>query len=261
MTGDAGALLALPGTHAVECFRQEPLDSLRQIWCFPHAGSGAGEFSGWLEHAGPHDLVCAVRLPGRERRMADKPVPELAGLIPSLVTDIAPLIRPGAVFYGQCLGAVLAFEVIAELQRRGAVVPSRLYVASQTAPGLPGTGPLAGDGLLDQATLRQMAQDMAGMPEELCRDDELWELIEPALSADIQLLADYTCWPPPIGVPITALLGSADDLVSAAEARAWAEHTRAGFTLRIIPDGGHLLSRTSGADVIDIIHSDGAGQS
>lgn len=252
MTGESG-YLELPVNHVVECFLEEPRRARRQIWCFPHAGAGPAEFASWPAMAGPDYLVCAIRLPARERRLGDEPFTDVGDLSAALAHDIGPLIGSHAVFYGQCLGAVVAFEAVAQLERVHAPLPARLFVASQLAPL---NFDAASDSLasLEGAAFRQAVKDLGGWPPGLAESDEMWALLEPALRADFQLMEKCSVAPPSkrITVPITALVGSRDQAISLDRVEGWAAHSTAGFDVHVV-QGEHFLSRSSGAEVIDLI--------
>jgi surfactin synthase thioesterase subunit len=254
-----GETLALPATRSIECFQRAPRRSLRQIWCFPHAGAGAAEFGSWTAAAGSGTLICAVRLPGRERRIAD--VSHFADLHDAsavLAGEIAPLIEPGAVFYGQCLGAYLAYEVIVQLMRAGTVVPRRLFAASQEAPPCgPPTLPPERMSLLDGPALRAAVGELGGLPDGL--PDKLWALVEPALRADLELSEGYRGPSAVITVPITALVGSKDSQISRGNVWGWQALSTAGFDLEIVP-GEHFLSRSSPSEIIKVINQKHEGR-
>jgi surfactin synthase thioesterase subunit len=65
-------------------------------------------------------------------------------------------------------------------------------------------------------------------------------MILPALRADYHAIETYTHRPgPPLGIPVTALIGDADPKVTLAEARSWSDHTTASFGLEVF-EGGHF---------------------
>jgi surfactin synthase thioesterase subunit len=253
MTEESGCF-ALPINHVVECFREETLRARQQIWCFPHAGAGAAEFASWARMAGPDYLVCAVRLPGRERRLGDEPFADIGDLSVTLAEDIRSLIDPHAVFYGQCFGAIAAFETVAQLERLNATVPARLFVASQLAPSSFDDEAPRRLASLDGAAFLQAVKDLGGWPPDLEESDEMWALLEPALRADFQMMEEYagTCPPKRISVPITALVGSDDHEISLDGLEGWAAHTTAKFNVQVLP-GEHLLSRSSTGEIMEFI--------
>lgn len=244
--------LALPGTYSVECFRQEPLRSRRQIWCFPHAGAGAAEFSSWPDAASKDILVCAIRLPGRERRTTDgSRFKDLYEASAAVAAEIGSLIEPTAVFYGQCFGAYLAYEVIVQLMHAGATLPRRLFVASQVAPmRTPPVLPEERISELEGTAFRAAVREIGGLPSTF--PEQLWPLVEAAIRADFQLSESFEGASDVIPVPITALVGSDDSQMSPDDVQGWRALSTQDFNVQIVP-GGHFLNRSSPSEVIQII--------
>jgi medium-chain acyl-[acyl-carrier-protein] hydrolase len=246
---DPSRIISPPSDHSVEWFRQVPLRSLRQIWCFPHAGAGAAEFSGWAKNAPAGTLVCAIRLPGRERRIAEPPFTDMCSLSRKFAETIKPLIGTEAVFYGQCTGAYVAFEVVAELEKSGGIAPRRLYVASRSPASAVSA---AARPRTDYSEFRQRVKESGWLPAELYEDVEAWEVLEPPLRADFYMLDNYLLPSPPIRTPITALIGSEDEFLSGGDVADWETFTNAMFDIRIA-EGDHLLSRSARGEILAIL--------
>ena len=90
--------------------------------------------------------------------------------------------------------------------------------------------------------IRSWAQDASlDGPREV--NDELWELVEPAIRADLAAaeLGRYT--PDPLDVPVVAIRGRHDHIISIGNTRRWAECTSAGFEL-VELDCGHAILDT-----------------
>jgi surfactin synthase thioesterase subunit len=175
----------------------------------------------------------------------------MGSLVPAMVAEFGHLIRRGAVFYGQCLGALVAFEVAAELERIDGVLPDRVFVASQIAPQRQTAA--THTSLYDDQRFRRAVKELGGWPAGLEDNDELWCLIEPTLRADFRLAETYSPTSSLISAPITALVGSDDKLIPPAKAQGWSAYTRNGFDLEVIVPGDHLLSRSSSAKIIEIL--------
>jgi surfactin synthase thioesterase subunit len=57
-------------------------------------------------------------------------------------------------------------------------------------------------------------------------------------------------------VPILAIVATDDPMVPVDQVRGWARHTSAGFTLRVLPGGGHLFLRERQQEVTELIRID-----
>ena len=89
--------------------RPRPQPRARLI-CFPFAGGGAATFRPWTALLGPEVELVAIEPPGRQTRLEEPPISEIAKFTASLVPELLPrLDRPFAMF-GHCLGALTMFE-------------------------------------------------------------------------------------------------------------------------------------------------------
>ena len=174
------------------------------VLCVPHAGAGAGAYSRWgaiLELVA--DLTIA-RLPGREDLCFVDPLATLSEITTAIAGDLAGRAPGPLVLYGHCTGGLLAYELAHTLRTAGQTV-DRLVVSSAPRPGT--TPPdrylhrLGDDGLK-----AYMVGFAGGDADEV--DDELWELVEPAIRADLVAaeLGQYTV--DPLDVPVAAIRGA-----------------------------------------------------
>jgi surfactin synthase thioesterase subunit len=134
-------------------------------------------------------------LPGRGVRIAEAPFQRMAPLIQSLAAAIEPYLTPPFVFFGQSLGAIVAFELARELRRRDLPLPRLLIVSAARAPQfrrnhVPPPEPS------DQDLLRE-----ANLPD----DAAIRHAVLPALRADTHLYRHYIYTEDaPLPVPIRA---------------------------------------------------------
>lgn len=209
------------------------------LFCLPHAGAGASAFRGWLGTL-PGVNVLPVQPPGREARLREAPFERMAPLVEELAEVIGAVARsqPYAL-YGHSLGALVAFETLREIRRRGDSQPVRLIVSGCVAPHLAfDDGPRV-TGMSEQR-LAEMLRQLGGTPAALLADPELLAMVLPAIRADFGVKESYEyVAQAPLGVPVT-VLSSTDDPRAPHEAqRQWREETLGGFNLRTLP-GGHF---------------------
>src|SRR6185369_9129448 len=92
----------------------------------------------WATAVPPDIEVLGVQLPGRGSRFKEPLATELSPLLDALALEITRLGEDAPfAFFGHSMGALIAFEVARELRRRGAPLPSHLFVSGHRAPGLP----------------------------------------------------------------------------------------------------------------------------
>ena len=218
----------------------------------PFAGAGASFYHPWSAFAGDSLRVLPVQLPGRERRIDEEPYRDVTaavdGVLPDLLEQLGDTKR--VVLFGHSLGAVLAYELAHRLVAVPGVEVLRLFASGSTEPRTPRPG--RATGLTDDEFVDRVRQ-FAGFSDEALDDPEMRELILPTLRADVEMHESYVpSSPDPLPVPVTALRGADDELVSAEQAAAWATATSAGFELVELP-GGHMYLADSGRELLVLV--------
>ncbi|GHA88947.1 thioesterase II family protein [Streptomyces termitum] len=226
-----------------------------RLFCFPHAGGDATAYTPLARALAPVAEVWAIRPPARGGRSRHPMPPDFDALVAAVAEAIAPHLTGGAGerfgFYGQSLGALLAYETARALpaDRR----PELIVAAGAPAPAR-WNGRATKD--LDAAGLLRMT----GL-EELVRDEpELAELALRAIRTDLAVSGTYRYRPhPPIGSALHVLAGADDPVLATTRLADWAAHTRGGFSHRTVP-GGHLLATVDRPGPVGLLSSLVAGR-
>ncbi|WP_324611208.1 thioesterase II family protein [Streptomyces sp. WM4235] len=217
--------------------------------CLPFAGSGAGFYRAWVPDALPAVRVIPVQLPGREELFLEEPFTDAIDAAAALVPRIDELTSGYEEFgiFGHSLGAVLGYEVARGLQELGRPGPARLFVSG--SPGPFNGRDARATGLSDEEFLLRV-QEFAGYRHAAFDDPDLRELLLPLLRADVAMHENYKpSSDVPLRIPVTALRGATDELVSAEHARQWAQVTEAEFRYAELP-GGHMYLADSTAALL-----------
>lgn len=211
--------------------RPRPLGRL-QLVCFSSAGGSASAYRAWPDELPAPIDVCAVQLPGRDNRLAERPFSRLPDLIKALADALEPKLCAPFVFFGHSMGALVAFELTRELRSRGGPQPLQLFVSACRAPQLPDRGqPLH---LLPEPELLDELRRLDGTPGQVFENPELRSLVLPTLRADFAVCETYVHEPDePLAIPISAFGGAADNEVSREQLEGWRAQTSASFRLRI----------------------------
>ncbi len=182
--------------------------------------------------------VAALQLPGRGSRFQEVPYTALAPMLDAIVPSIVALSDRPFAFFGHSMGACVAFELARRLRAGGGPMPVHIFVSGCVAPELLGDRPRRHD--LPAGELIAQLRRLGGTPEEVLCDRELMALVLPLVRADFAVLETHRHLPqPPLSVPIDALGGADDPVVSAAALDAWRGSTSKGFARRMYP-GGHF---------------------
>lgn len=216
-------------------------DGALRLYCLPHAGGSASAFHSWVGRVGrPGSVaVCPLQPPGRENRLYEEPVDDMARLVSGFADVVqAGGDRPWAV-YGHSLGALVGFELVHELQRRGERAPEGLIVSGCPAPHLSETSGATVAGMTDDQVVG-LLRDLGGTPPEFLTDRLVLAMIMPRVRADFGVKDGYRYTPrPPLTAPVTALATTADPRAGVESMLAWRDHTVGRFHHRI-QAGGHF---------------------
>lgn len=222
--------------------RPNPDPRLR-LFCFPYAGGGAATYRTWSDVLPPDIEVEAIQLPGREWRLREEPYRSVFPLVEELATVLKDRFDAPFAFFGHSLGALISFELARELRRRGLSLPERLFLSAHRAPQVPKELPDIHDGPDEE--FYEGLRRLEGTPDELLENDELMQLLLPALRADFAIAETYECPPePPLDCPISVFGGLGDEVTGRDKLQPWAEHTTRDFKLRMVP-GGHFFVEES----------------
>ncbi|MBP2479712.1 surfactin synthase thioesterase subunit [Crossiella equi] len=223
-----------------------------RLACFPHAGGGAAAFAPWLPLLPPDVELLALRLPGRESRLAEDPhsgsaaaIAECADALRSFARDEVPL-----AYFGHSMGGLLAHETYLALAAEHAVPPPFLAVSAVPSPlrqGRRGRSPSEPD----RAELMRLLRDFGGTGPAALADEELLDLVLPALEADLRLLDGHrpTLPPAPVACPLLSFAGAADAVVSEVDVRTW-RHCAGGRYAHYRVPGDHFFYRVHAEEVL-----------
>lgn len=216
--------------------RYQPVDDPAvRLFCFPHAGGAASAYLPFARRLPATVDVVAIQYPGRQDRRHEPLVDSIDVLVDRLLpTLLAAADRPIA-FFGHSMGAMLAFEA----GRRLPPAADRLvqfFASGRRGPATPRRDRYyhADDELI--AEIRRLE----GTDSTLLADEELLQMVLPAIRNDYRAAATYDYRPGPLlRCPVTVLTGDTDPNVTAEEAAAWAEVTTATTVVHTYP-GGHF---------------------
>ncbi len=228
-----------------------------RLFCFPHAGAGPSAFRAWSRTLPAGVDVLAIQAPGREARLGEAPFQDLPPLVTGVAGAVGAYDDCPMAFFGHSLGAIVAFEVTRELQRRGSDGPIRLFVCACRAPHrAPRSPPISG--LPDAEFLEKLGR-LGGTPHEILGQDELMALLLPGLRADFRLAETYlTSTTASVACPISAFGGRADPEATAEDLAGWALHTTGGFQFRLFP-GAHFFIFDEPAGMVEALAIDLVG--
>ncbi len=210
-----------------------------RLVCLPYAGAGAAAYPELGPLAGGEIAPVVARLPGRDVRDREPPCTDFRELAGEIATAAAALPAPLALF-GHSMGALLAFEVSRELERRD-LAPAALIVSGSRPPSA-----LADDrgrAPLDPAGFFDWMRTQGSVPPAVLADDELRRELLGNIEVDVAVRRSYV---PDrearVSVPIAAFGGTSDPVAPASALRLWGAHTRSRLLVREL-SGSHFYFR------------------
>lgn len=224
------------------------------LFCFPYAGGSANVFRHWRSSLPSEVSVCLVHVPGRGKRVNERPFTRLNCLVEAIADQICGELRYPFAFYGHSMGAMISFELARELRRRYGIEPTRLFLSGRPAPHLVRSGPMAFN--LPHDDFIAILRELNGTPRELLDDPEFAELFLPALRADFEIVDTYEYRPEPrLSCPITVYGGLQDEVAPVAELLQWKELTLAAFRVRWFP-GDHFFIHSADKSFLEALRLD-----
>lgn len=181
-----------------------------------------------------------IALAAREARTDETPITRMNALVGEVADAIAPALDRPYALVGHSMGAWVAFELARELRVRELAPPRLLVVAACGAPQA-AKSETQMHTLPDAEFVAEVARRFDGIPPAVRENEELLQLLLPALRADIELLETYQyIEQPPLETDIIALGGANDPAVTVTELNDWRRHMVGKFSARMLP-GGHFF--------------------
>lgn len=220
-----------------------------RVFCFPYAGVGPSAYRLWYGALPAAAEICIAQLPGREARLREPPIADMATLVDALTAALSPHLDLPFVFFGHSMGALLAAEVARKLAALGSPTPAHLVVSGRRALHLPDSSARL-SGLSDDGFIAEIGRRYGGIPAPILADPEMLALLLPGLRADIAALESYVHRSQPrLSCPVTVLGGMQDPTVPVADLHDWQELTTGAFRVRSFP-GDHFYLNAHRAQVI-----------
>jgi len=223
------------------------------LFCFPYAGGSANAYQA-IAASVRQLMIWAYEMPGRGRRISEAPATSRIKIVEDSARIIASQGHDDFFLFGHSMGGMLAFETARVLQHKYSLSPRRLILSGIRPPSRVATvvAPATDEQLI--ARIRRLG----GTPAEILENEELLQLILPALKADFELVDGWTRPFEPLHCDITTFAGADDRYCSVTDAVQWEEFTDGGFSAHRIA-GAHFFIHTEMAEVVR--HLDGIGLS
>ena len=221
--------------------------------CLPYAGGGTLDFRTWPSLFPDQIQVSAIRLPGRETRMRERPLTSIRDMADLIIREHGEGLFSGPwAIYGHSMGSWMGFELARAARRKGLASPTHLFAASRWAPDAKNPNPPIHH-LSDAAFIDAIQDRYQAIPQQLLDQPEILAMFLPALRADFTAIDTYPYVPgSPLDCEIFALRGAKDSVVTESHLDGWREHTTGTFRQASLP-GGHFFLREDREPLCDLI--------
>ena len=231
--------------------RPNPRATVR-LFCLPYAGSGANVFYRW-QHSLPDGVeLCLVHLPGRGKRLREKPLSSMDSLLNALERPMLGYLDLPMAIFGHSMGALIGFELARHLRSKYGVQPARLFVSGCNPPRNKyiHQSPESFPTRQFISELRRIECLPVGYSEQFV------ELALPALKADLSVCETYSYTTgQPLDCDIAAFGGFQDCIVKYEQLEEWRSETTGHFGLHVFR-GGHFFVHTAESFVLKAVSSE-----
>jgi medium-chain acyl-[acyl-carrier-protein] hydrolase len=220
------------------------------LLCVPHLAGNPAMFSGWSAALAPDVAVVPAELPGRGRRVGERPLTSIAAIVDDLASHYRTLWSGSFAFYGHSMGAIVAYELTRLLSDLG-TRPAALIVGASRAPqeftDARPTIARSDAGLIDYL------RSQSGTPEAVFESPELAALVLRDARADLEAWETYVAHAgTPLATPITVLGGTRDPGVQRSDLELWRALTSGSFEVAVV-DGDHFFAQQAPSSVIEVV--------
>jgi medium-chain acyl-[acyl-carrier-protein] hydrolase len=229
-----------------------PLAPARRLFCVPFAGGGPAAYRLWASDLPADVEVVAVPLPGRNPAGRAAVPDSMDEIVATLLPEVEAATDLPFALFGHSLGALVAFELTAALERSAASSPSHLFVSGRTSPTQVFTGTSV-HALADDAFLDALSTRFGGVPDAIRAEPELLALLLPALRADIRTFETYSpLTAHKVRCPVHVYGGAADRHPRPADLSTWQDVAERDVSVRVFPGDHFYLASSRRALTTDI---------
>ena len=223
-----------------------------QLICFHYAGGGAYSYCQLSGDIIDNCDVISMQLPGRDNRFQEDFASNMEEVIEELSSNIESFCDKPFVFFGHSLGALIAFELARELQKKNITNLKHLIVSGCDAPQIPLKRKKLYD--LSDDDLIEEIQKFNGMPKEILAERELLtDVILPIIRGDFTISDLYKYQQgKKLLCPITAIGGEKDSTFDPEDLLKWNEQSDV-FKFKYFP-GDHFFINSSRNEVAKYIN-------
>lgn len=225
-------------------------ESVCNLLLFPYSGVGASIYNAVKDNITLPIECIPIQLPGREELIQEKPFDDMNLVVEYLVENLEKYITKPLIFFGHCLGALIAYETALALMKKHSIQIIHFFASACPAPHTHQvTSPiyhLPSKQFLDHIQQRSYFQTKP-ISNEVCK------ILLSGLRADFKLYETYSRSEAiSLPCPITVMSGNDDDFIEQEQILKWNTLTQSKFQTALFP-GNHLYLHQAMGDILETI--------
>lgn len=212
----------------------------RVLVCIGYSGGGTSPFRRWAPLLPADTELVLVCYPGREGRFGEPFATDWDELCDEVVSTLTKEIARPFVLFGHSMGAAMAFEVAARMERSGRGPTGLIVSASESPTDWAEKADRPPSARQSDAELLEWMTTVGQLPKEFLDEPELVAIAIDLLRADLAVSASYRYLPgTTVRAPMQVLYGVDDGPNAEAQAKRWVALAAGEVRVDELP-GGHF---------------------
>lgn len=196
--------------------------------------------------------LAVVQLPGRGIRFSEAPYQTMSEVVTALFLALEKLSKKPFIFYGHSMGARVAYELTLMLWRFRCRLPVHFIASGSVAPCIIRTQEQTHH--LPDIEFITKVGELNGSPPEVLANNEIMQLMLPALRADFKIIETYCSKSKfVISTKVSVLAGDQEE-IEVADIEAWFTLFESYTDVHWI-SGDHFFVEKNKADVLKIVNT------
>lgn len=146
-------------------------------------------------------------------------------------------------FFGHSMGGLIAYELICSLKKEN-ILPTHLFISGKKPPCFKKSK----EGIYDlpDKQFKDKLLKLGGTPEEIIKDEILFDIFSPAIRSDFRIVDTYNDFKEEIlDIPITIFGGERDTQVDYKSLEFWGKYTTKTIDFHYYDDGHFFINKFS----------------
>lgn len=160
-----------------------------KVLAFPFAGGNKYSFDFLKPYLNPKIQFEVLEYAGRGNRVSEKPIDSIDSVVDDLWLNTLNFIKEESyIIYGHSMGALIAFLLCHEIQKKGLKKPFKLIVSGKKAPQAKREEKIWN---YPSEQFWKKLISLGGIPEEIQNESTLREFFEPIIRVDFKVVEEF----------------------------------------------------------------------